>query len=593
MGEGDNMQLGEIDGKIINPVKLKEQCARITQNYDYQNASYILLSDRVNLLCQESGLKGNAIAGFKLQMSNYKSVFDALCYANELDKHDINTLSEILDSELGSDILDGTEILYNIKQAEADYERYLWQRGYWYSEYINAKSYEIIYIDLCYYTYKHYEKLVDDAVEDKMYWEKRGELLLDIAARLSGLFVNGNEFRDYANKGINQIATAFNTDTNTYTEGDTSWRDELLSFVGDSVYKESGEINWDLVKQILSKDADFISDTEYMLAAYAYMNADENEMNEFFMMCAVPEDVDRLEWQKLFNTYKVDNLTFGNKCILTLDSAKIDGICRQANVYQTNLLAMLRYGNLDKALKGALRDERDNIIQKITMAQTLNEIHSFYGSRDENDFFDFEYCNEDTSSAADLRVTYNSLMYATNASMASLESHTVTVSNTLRSNELNAFLIKKSRAKTLKELTSYSTAIVEENVGGEAVDAVVGSIPSGGFAVFGLGLVRDFYENERNCVFINDTFNNFEIGDVANVFHCCGNIVLYDDDKIRVSIYEDKETARRTEAIGNLMGNSNLDSKYLLEHPLEVFQEYYAYYLEHGGNEFDEIINGD
>lgn len=587
------MQLGEIDGKIINPVKLKEQCTRITQNYDYQNASYILLSDRVNLLCQESGLKGNAITGFKLQMSNYKSVFDALCYANELDKHDINTLSEILDSELGSDILDGTEILYNIKQAEADYERYLWQRGYWYSEYINAKSYEIIYIDLCYYTYKHYEKLVDDAVEDKMYWEKRGELLLDIAARLSGLFVNGNEFRDYANKGINQIATAFNTDTNTYTEGDTSWRDELLSFVGDSVYKESGEINWDLVKQILSKDADFISDTEYMLAAYAYMNADENEMNEFFMMCAVPEDVDRLEWQKLFNTYKVDNLTFGNKCILTLDSAKIDGICRQANVYQTNLLAMLRYGNLDKALKGALRDERDNIIQKITMAQTLNEIHSFYGSRDENDFFDFEYCNEDTSSAADLRVTYNSLMYATNASMASLESHTVTVSNTLRSNELNAFLIKKSRAKTLKELTSYSTAIVEENVGGEAVDAVVGSIPSGGFAVFGLGLVRDFYENERNCVFINDTFNNFEIGDVANVFHCCGNIVLYDDDKIRVSIYEDKETARRTEAIGNLMGNSNLDSKYLLEHPLEVFQEYYAYYLEHGGNEFDEIINGD
>lgn len=587
------MQLGEIDGKIINPVKLKEQCARIAQNYDYQNASYILLSDRVNLLCQESGLKGNAITGFKLQMSNYKSVFDALCYANELDKHDINTLSQILDSELGSDILDGTEILYNIKQAEADYERYSWQRGYWYSEYINAEAYEVIYIDLCYYTYKHYEKLADDAVEDKMYWEKRGQLLLDIAARLSGLFVNGNEFRDYANKGINQIATAFNTDTNTYTEGDTSWRDELLSFVGDSVYKESGEINWDLVKQILSKDADFISDTEYMLAAYAYMNADENEMNEFFMMCAVPEDVDRLEWQKLFNTYKVDNLTFGNKCILTLDSAKIDGICRQANVYQTNLLAMLRYGNLDKALKGALRDERDNIIQKITMAQTLNEIHSFYGSRDENDFFDFEYCNEDTSSAADLRVTYNSLMYATNASMASLESHTVTVSNTLRSNELNAFLIKKSRAKTLKELTSYSTAIVGENVGGEAVDAVVGSIPSGGFAVFGLGLVRDFYENERNCVFINDTFNNFEIGDVANVFHCCGNIVLYDDDKIRVSIYEDKETARRTEAIGNLMGNSNLDSKYLLEHPLEVFQEYYAYYLEHGGNEFDEIINGD
>lgn len=588
------MELGEIDGKIINPVKLKEQCVRIAQNYDYQNASYILLSDRVNLLCQESDLKGNAITGFKLQMSNYKSVFDALCYANELDKHDINTLSEILDSELGSDILDGTEIMYNIKQAEADYERYSWQRGYWYSEYINAEAYEVIYIDLCYYTYKHYEKLADDAVEDKMYWEKRGQLLLDIDARLSGLFVNGNEFRDYANKGINQIATAFNTDTNTYTytEGDTSWKDELLSFIGDSVYKETGEINWDLVKQILSKDADFISDMEYMLAAYAYMNADENEMNEFFIMCAVPEDVDRLEWVKLFNAYKVDKLTFGNKCILTLDSAKIDGICRQANVYQTNLLAMRRYGNLDDASSDALRDERDNIIQKITMAQTLNEIHSFYGSRDENDFFDFEYFNEDSSSAADLRVTYNFLMYATNASMASFESHTIMVSNTLRSTALNAILIDILANNALKELTSYSTAIVGENVGGEAVDAALGSIPGGGFAVFGLGLVEDFYENERNYASINDTFECLKTGNAANTFDCCGSIVLYDDGKMSVSIYEDIDTDILTKAIGSLMGNSNLDSKYLLEHPLEVFQEYLDYISENGDDEIHELIKG-
>lgn len=423
-----------------------------------------------------------------------------------------------------------------------------------------------------------------------MYWEKRGQLLLDTAARLSGLFVNGNEFRDYANKGINQIATAFNTDTNTYTEGDTSWKDELLSFIGDSVYKETGEINWNLVKQILSKDADFISDTEYMLAAYAYMNADENEMNEFFMMCGVPEDVDRLEWLKLFNTCKVDKLNFANRYMLTLDSAKIDGICRQANVYQTNLLAMLRYGNLDDASKGALRDERDNIIQKITMAQTLNEIHSFYGSRDENDFFNFEYCNEDSSSAADLRVTYNSLMYATNASMASLESHTVIVGKTLTSSGLLAVLTDELSELEIKELTSYSTAIVGENIGAEVVDAASEGIPGSGFAIFGMGLMEDIYENERNYTFINDTFNSLKTGNVANTFDCCGSIVLYDDDKISVSIYEDIDTDILTKAIGDLMGNSNLDSKYLLEHPLEVFQEYLDYISENGDDEVHELI---
>lgn len=425
-----------------------------------------------------------------------------------------------------------------------------------------------------------------------MYWEKRGQLLLDTAARLSGLFVKGNEFRDYANKGINQIATAFNTDTNTYAVGDTSWKDELLSFIGDSVYKETGEINWNLVKQILSKDADFISDTEYMLAAYAYMNADENEMNEFFMMCGVPEDVDRLEWQKLFNTYKVDKINFANRYMLTLDSAKIDGICRQANVYQTNLLAMLRYGNLDDASGDALKAERDMIIQKITMAHTLDEIHSFYGTYNKKDCFNFEYCNEDFGPAADLKVTYNSLIYGSATSSAFVESHTVTVSNTLRSSEFNTFLIDILKKNALKELTSYSTAIVGENVGSEAVDAALGSIPGGGFIVFGLGLMEDFYENERNYASINNTFECLKTGDAANKFDCCGNIVLYDDDKMSVSIYEDIDTDILTKAIGSLMGNSNLDSQYLLEHPLEVFQEYYAYYLEHGGNEIHELIKG-
>lgn len=584
------MELGMIDGMIINAAKLKEQCALITQNYDYQNASYILLSNRINMLCEEDGLKGNAIAGFQLQMSNYKAVFDALCYANELDKYDSNTLNAVLDSELGSDILDGTEILEKIRQAEADYEKYIWQRGYWYSEYMNAKN--MIYIDLCYYTYKHYENLADDAVEDKAYWERRGELLLSISEKLSGLFVNGNTFRDYANKGINQIATSFNIITNTYIVGDMSWKDELLSFIGDSVYKESGEIDWELIKQILSKDADFISDTEYMLAAYAYMNANEDEMNEFFVMCRVPEYVDQAAWITLSSRYRIDAITFRDKCMLTLDSAKIDGVCRQANVYQTNLLAMLRYGELDKTSKDTLTNERDKIIQKITMAHTLDEIHSFYGSWDKSDCFSFKYCDVDFGPAADLKVTYNSLMYGTDASLAALESHTVIVSNTLRCGELNACLIETLKYTSFKELTSYSTAIVGSNIGTQAVDAAFGSIPGGSFAVFGFGLVEDIYENERNQVFINDTFESLEIGHCANTFDCCGNIILYDDNKTSLSIYEDTDTERITKDIGNLMGNTNLNSKYLLEHPLEVFQEYYAYYLEYGGNEIHEIIHG-
>lgn len=490
------MVLGEIDGVIINPVKLKEQCTLIAQNYDYENASYVLLSNCVNQLCEEDELRSSAITGFKSQMSNYKSVFDALCYANELDKYDINTLISILDSELGSDILDGTEILGNIAQAEGDCERYEWQKDYWYSEYMNAKWHEIIYIDLCYYTYKYYEKLVDDVAEDMAYWQGRGELLLNIAAQLDGLFSNGNEFRDCVNEGINQIATAFDVDTNTYLIGDTSWKDDLRTLIEDSIYTETDEINWGFVNHILSKDADAISDTEYMLIAYAYMNADVDELNDFFMMCRVPEDVDRATWLTLYSNYKLDNLSFGKMGIVTLDSAKIDAVCRQANIYQTNLLAVIRYGDLDVSVKDALIAERNDIVQRITMAQTLNEIHSFYGYSNTNDYLDFECSDDGFGADESLKVTYNSLMHARELCLASLEPHTLTVTNTLTDSGLSTFLTHELRSASLKELTSYSTAIVGDSIGDEMVNVVAESLPYGGITTFGLGIAEDIYENE-------------------------------------------------------------------------------------------------
>lgn len=589
------MALEEIEGLKLNPIKLKEQCALIAQNYDYENASYVLLADRINQLCHADELRSNAIIGFKSQMSNYKAVFDALCYANELDKYDINKLNSILDSELGSDILDGTEILGKIAQAEADYDSYSWQKEDWYSEYMDADWYEIVYLDLCYYTYKHYEKLANDALEDKVYWEARGNLLLSISLELSGLFVNGNEFRDCANEGINQIATAFDADTNTYLVGDTSWKDRLLSLIEDSVYTDTGEIEWNLVDQILSKDADAISDTEYMLVTYAYMNADVDELDDFFRMCRVPEEVDIDTWNSLQFDEELGSLSVGNLYILTLDSAKIDGICRQANIYQTNLLAIIRYGDLDEASKDALIIKRDDVVQRITMAKTLDEIHSFYGNRTRNDYFHFEYVDEGLGPDESLKVSYNSLMYASNGTgcQASLEPHTLMVANTLPDSELFAYSICELNDATLKELTSYSTAIVGDNIEGKVADIILNEIPYSGLTIFGLGLVKDLIENQRKYAFIDHSYNVLEVVAVSTYFDCCGNIILYDDNTVSICVYEGRHTDQKVEEISDLLGNSNLDTQYLLENTGEVFQECYDYMSEHGAEKFENAVEGD
>lgn len=481
------------------------------------------------------------------------------CYANELDKYDINVLNSVLDSELGNDILDGTEILGKIAQAEKDYESYLRQKDYWYSEYMDASWHEIVYSDLCYYTYKYYEKLANDAAEDKAYWEGRGELLISISEELSGLFILGNEFRDCTKKGICQINTAFDVNTNTYLIGDMSWKDELQNRLVASVYTEAGRIDWNLVEQILAKDADAISDTEYILVAYAYMKADVDEFSNFFMMCRVPEEVDSFEFANLYLEHKLDVMSFATMRMMTLDPKKIDAICRQVNIYQTNLLALIRYGNLDESSESSLIIERNDVIQRITVARELNEIHSFWGYQEDN-FFDFEYCDEGFGPYESVRVTYNSFAEAHELEPASIMSHTLTVINTLTDSGLSMLSKCELRDAELKELTSYSTAIVGDNIADEVLEIALQKIPFSGITLFGVGLAEDIQENERKYRFIVDSFDIHMTETIARFFDCCGNIILYDNNSIGLSIYEGRYTDQRVEGIGGLLDNKNLDT---------------------------------
>lgn len=68
---------------------------------------------------------------------------------------------------------------------------------------------------------------------------------------------------------------------------------------------------------------------------------------------------------------------------------------------------------------------------------------------------------------------------------------------------------------------------------------------------------------------------------------------MYDDNTVSVSIYEGIHTDQRVEGISNLLGDSNLDTEYLIENTGEVFQECYDYMEEYGDTEFEKIVEGD
>lgn len=456
---------------------------------------------------------------------------------------------------------------------------------------MDAEWYDIIYIDLCNYTYKYYEKLMDDALEDKEYWTSRGELLTNISTKLSGLFLNGNILRDYAKEGLNSISVAFDTNTNTYLISNTLWKEKLDEYIYGSIKTDTGEINWSLIEQILSKDADAISDTEYMLAATAYMNADIEELNDFFVFCRIPEHIDQTTWLLLYYDQKIDNLIFGNNMMLTLDSDKIDRICRQANIYQTNLLALIRYGDLDKEVRDDKIAERDKILQRITMAYTLHDIHTFYGDRD-NNFFDFVFSDEGLGPDESLTVNYYSFMCMTNSACAALTPHSITVTNTMTGTGILGYSSEVFMKLELNKLTSYSTAIVGNNLGHEALSIILEKINVNGIAIFGMELVEEICENEKKQAFICDLYKKNDITKVCNYFDCYGNFILYDKN-VEICIYEGEYTDQRVEEIGVLLGKDNLDTQYLLEYPNEVFAECINYMEIYGDKALHNIVSGE
>ena len=517
----------DIRGSKLNPSKLRALGKSIVPNYDYENATYVLISNRVSALCNESKLKGAALDGFKYQMSTYKAVLDGLCYANELDKYDISIVNSDLDAKLGDDILDGTEILDNKKAAEDALATHTEKKEYWEGELNRCEWWDIYNQARCRWNISDYNRKIEKDKDNIAYWKGRAELFVEINNELKDLFQNGFEFREATKEGIKVLKTAFDQDTNTYIVGDDSWKDKMNGMLESSVIDENGKVNLDLVEQILAKDADAISDTEYQILAYAYENIDVEQMDDFFMLFEVPEDIDSAKWAYKFNNDNMSTLQMGTCREFTVDSSKIDRMCEQLDCCQNNMLAIVEYGDISDEEKKILNEKRDDILQRITLAQTIDSINEFYGKIDENVF---SFSKNETSGA----ITLDYQQYVSgNGDFYSilLEDHKVTVSTTLDERALNTHAITSMEDASLRQLTNYSsTSIVAENVTNEFMGAafdVTGK--AGGIAMFGLGLCKDIYDNDNNREYIEATFDELKVGNLADYYECVGNVVEYDD----------------------------------------------------------------
>ncbi len=597
----------DIEYKKIDREKLKTQGTGIQKNLAYEQAVYRIISNKIDALNNDKNISGDAVDGYKYQMSTYHAVLDGLCAANELDIYSINKVNSILDADLADhSFLDGSEILANLKAAK-DAVAYDEQKIEENANAIrNLHWYQFWMVG--YYTdmINYYTRKESDDQKDVDTFKALAELFVSVNNKLDPLCKEGDDYRQVVKEGINALKTSFDEETGTYIVGDSSWKDKLTKMLEDAVINDDGSVNLDLVEQILSKDSDAISESEYAIVAYAYTNIDVEQMDEFYMMLEVPEDVDQAKWNQMYvqgdfgpgnQNGILGNVVYSNDAVFTIDSKKVKNICKQMNIYQTVLLAESKSEELTDAEKKQALELRDKTIQRITLANTIDSINTFYYNK-ESDCFEFslekKYGSDDCIVAK-----YYGLNKASGGWDATLADHSFSVSRTLTNTEMDIFSTDDLKNASLNALTSGGGTIVSQDISNQILSDIIskgGEVGGtvGGMFTFGLGIISDLNENQTNRQFIDDTWKADEIVDMANVFDCEGNIVVYDDNKVDISLYEGKHTAERVAQVEEVAGD-DVNTEKLYTEPYTVFEEVRDYMEKDSSNGkiIDEIADGD
>lgn len=575
----------EIEGLIINRKNLKEQLSTIKQNYDYQNSVYVLIADRIRNLNKEEALKAQCIDSLCQYLSAYNEIFNALSLANEIDEIDIKNVNDILDNRLDTDVLDGTEILDNIKTAEKDYETNSWYVEYWEKQLDNTPGWLIVDEGLYYGVKKRYEHKKNDALEDIEYWEERAKLFIELKDSLDSFFEKGKKFRAAARRGLGAMAEAFQPGQNKYVLKDSSWQNDLMTLYNNSVCNEDGSVNNDLVEHILQKDADAISESEYMVVATAYLKSDMEDYDSFFLMF----NNNYAAVQKKADLSKINAVHFLTK-VVVIDSKKIDNMCYYVDVYQSTCLSMIKNSKLSEEDKTAIRDERDGVLQKLTLARTIGEIETFCTDTS-GTFWRFS-TGKGTGKSKIIEMTFYEAP-CPGEGFPSTNERKVTISDTYSSNHLNSNNIVRNKKLMLESYTKSDASIIGENAIDQTIDMGIEAITSNPVVGMAKGIFTDKLENEENVKTVKEVTESSKITDVAVRFNLCGNVVTYDKGGIinngttKIFIYEDKDTSEMIE-LYNSRGGFDYSVQEIIQNPIDIFDAIYNKEIESGSRIFEE-----
>lgn len=608
------------ENDYLNPDNLRGQCDAAVMKLLKDNAATYAVEKNLDTFIGNGQIISTAFQALKQQISDYKTVLQAMRTANQSDIDDFM----LLKLRLGNQELNGAVILEQKESAlaakksdEKNAEKYRQK----------ARNERTLSLRLYYSNKVAVYKAMAEADQNLYHaWQEKENRYNEIEGCTSGLFTNGAAMRAAAENALNSIKGAFQNGKYVPDMG-AEWRSEIYDIYFNRVFtiSQNGElkINMREVEKILSKDSGTITDGEYDVLALAYLLAEEEDLPIFVQnMMGNKEDYDYSlleQWigyaayntKEDYSEWKIDQEKINQ--IRSRIAGYAEGTLRLIQEYRTN-------GESEAVSECVV--QRNNILQRMTLLNVINEIGVFRGG------YEAEYPiitikhSENGALVLGFREIRN-IGSQVAPSYTTLGESTVTIRGTINGtaidnkeieyseyvltnyfgaysfiNEAVNFTMDEIEGQMIGSVFEHLSEKIVQRSGNKILGNVIGYVPVvGDVAEFAVDTVMNENQAKQDVEFIREQFNAIHAAEVYSDYDCCVNLVEYDMEEHDCRViypYAGEKTDSKIELVNNELSevlSTEITRETILRNPESIWEFEQA--LENDKerkNLYDEII---
>ena len=558
---------------------MKEQCDSAIRKLENDNEAIRVAENSLNTFLNDSEIKSEAFDALKFQMSDYITVLQAMRTANNSDIADFT----ILKSSVGDEVLIGGNILKQkaaaLRQKAADEETA--------QEYEREANKAFWPWESRYYSWKANQYWNMAEIDQRLYlmWQAKEDRYDEIEGTTSGLFLATAAMRAAAEMGLCAINNAFQNGAYA-SNPNAAWRTKLAKSYIERILTVNADrtitAKWDEVEKVLNKPAEEITQEEYEALALLYLNIGETELFYFLGLCMDrTSDVD-IPWYKEMIQMGTNFSGGEDFSEWTVNTEKLDKLIEQVSIASDGILAMQRVIDSEKYEKAydMLRDQRNIIIQRMTLLEVTGEVGTFRGEYQAEHPTIRIKKNEDESLTMSF-CQFRNIGSEVSPTMSNLGESTINISrikngenidrDALKDTELSfagyfagvslvdetwSFMIDETSGELISMGSEQLGTYLVEKTGKEALENVIGYVPiAGDIAGFAIDMAESRAEADAAQKFITGQFDTLESAMIYRAFDCSVNFVQYDTvDNEQLALYT--QSGRKTADIINSVNDA-------------------------------------